>query len=364
MNYILFASYSTNKNPGITKKIGSISALLDRLGYDLTLVSGDTTFSLIIYFYVSLLLAPSGVCLYIRFSCFTYPLIVPALIIARFIKKASVVTEIPSPLYYSFYEASSPGRLLLISVFILVSFPLLVFSNRILQRGHEYFPLYNIFFKRRTFVCGNSVVPIGQSTLLQYPPANQYRDGVINLVSVSNLCAWHGVDRLIKAIHLVSQLPKYSCPFTFNLTVVSTSTPELQNCRSIVTALRLSSYVSFVISPSFDSLTKIYSKSHVGIGSMALDRARRRTSSELKLREYISYGLFVLCTDHDIDLSSMASDSVSVMPKQVTPELIAAYLYLLPSLLKKHSDRSVAYTLDCLSNIREEQIFDFWRNET
>lgn len=146
----------------------------------------------------------------------------------------------------------------------------------------------------RTLLIGNGVDVQKYSERVTCPPWPHH---TLTLVAVAQLADWHGYDLLLRAI---AQFRALGDTFKIELLVVGDG-DALPQLRALAEELQLGSSVAFLGELSGEALLAVYSKAHLGVGSLALHRKGLTFASELKTREYCAVGLpfITACTDPD-----------------------------------------------------------------
>lgn len=124
----------------------------------------------------------------------------------------------------------------------------------------------------------------------------------INLISVSAICYWHGLDRII---HSVANYYKTNQSIVVKLIIVGPLNSEAKKLQDLVNSLGVADHISFVGSLSGENLNNVYNNCHIGIGSLGRHRSGIYQLSSLKNREYCAKGLPMIYSENDIDFDNM-----------------------------------------------------------
>lgn len=128
------------------------------------------------------------------------------------------------------------------------------------------------------------------------------KDNEINLISVSAICYWHGLDRII---HSLSNFYKKPQSLIVKLIIVGPLNAEAKKLQELVSSLGIAEHITFTGSLSGEKLNNVYNKSHIGIGSLGRHRSGIYQLSSLKNREYCAKGLPMIYSENDIDFDNM-----------------------------------------------------------
>lgn len=120
---------------------------------------------------------------------------------------------------------------------------------------------------------------------------------IINFISVSSISFWHGIDRFILA------LKKYKGN-NVHFHIVGGENDITLSLKKMVQEYNLNKKVTFHGHKSGEDLQKIYSMSHIGVGSLGRHRSNVYYLNSLKNREYIAKGLPIIYSEIDDDLDS------------------------------------------------------------
>jgi len=116
------------------------------------------------------------------------------------------------------------------------------------------------------------------------------------ILSISSFQLWHGLDRLVEGFGLFNKKEKYKI-------YLVGSGGESGNINKLVTSKGLSKYFEFTGELQSKEIKQLVSDCSIGIGSLGLHRINLVDASPIKHREYILYGLPVVFSCRDEDLS-------------------------------------------------------------
>ena len=218
------------------------------------------------------------------------------LLILLKIKGKKIILEIPTPIQNHIKEIFlSPTSILkktfvLMTTWILGPFPFF-FTNLVIQYAEEgkYFKL----FTKKTLFIGNGIdvssYSINNNKVKRFKDFKKYE-----MIVIANLAPWHGVNLLLEALKNIS--------FSFHLHIIGDG-PERKKLEVLSCEYGLNSNITFYGKLQRLEYLTILKKVHLGIGSLNWDLINIKTSSALKLREYVSAGLPVIFSSFDPDLS-------------------------------------------------------------
>jgi glycosyltransferase involved in cell wall biosynthesis len=167
-------------------------------------------------------------------------------------------------------------------------------ATRIIQYAPEswWFRLGNV---ARTVEIGNG---IDVSAVEPRSSAPVWPAPVLRLIAVATVSRWHGYDRLLRAIKIVSDQPNRA--FEVHLVIVGQG-PALDEVRTLAASLGLGDRVVFAGTVTGTALHDLYAQSHLAVSSLALHRIGLSTASVLKAREYCAVGIPFIASGHDPD---------------------------------------------------------------
>lgn len=246
-------------------------------------------------------------------------LLVPAIWKARK-RGQKVIIDVPTPNRVAVYEILKSKLRIITKIkylsYLILSGPIpFWFVHRVIQyaREGEWFLLGN---KRKTKIIGNGIDFEDFPSRTKFPvwPSNRLR-----LLVVASLNHWHGVDRLIKAMHVFNKV--HSSKFRVHLTVVGEG-PALNDLKKLVIDLGLQKDVDFKGFLKDQALNECYENCHVGVGSLGLFRIKLKEASILKAREYTAYGLPFIASGNDPDFPAGTSFRYNVANSEEIDSII------------------------------------------
>jgi len=119
----------------------------------------------------------------------------------------------------------------------------------------------------------------------------------LSVVSIANLCMWHGYDRIIRGM---SDYYKNGSVKKVIYNCVGDG-PELENLKELTKSLGLDKYVIFHGTKTGEELDKIFDESDVALGSLGNHRKGLNSDSALKNREYCARGIPFVIASSDQD---------------------------------------------------------------
>lgn len=192
------------------------------------------------------------------------------------------------------------------------------FVHRVVQyaREGEWFLLGN---RNKTKIIGNGIDCDHFPLRKKFPVWPSKR---LKLIVVASLNYWHGVDRLVKAMHVFNNDP--SSDFQVDLTVVGEGmvTSELQK---LMHDLNIIDHITFKGFLKGSELMNCYEESHIGVGSLALFRKNLEEASELKAREYAVIGLPFIASGIDPDFPEDISFRYKVSNSEEIESLVGFF---------------------------------------
>jgi glycosyltransferase involved in cell wall biosynthesis len=255
----------------------------------------------------------------IRSLCQYNIFILHALVIARHQGK-KIVLDVPTPNRVAIREIlngerGSFGKFKWL-MYLLVPGPVSFwFVHRVVQyaKEGEWFLIGN---KNKTKIIGNGIDFESFSPRNNFP---SWPDPQLRLIVVASLNYWHGVDRLIQAMHVYNREARSG--FRVYLTVVGGG-QALEKLKDLVVELELQKEVHFTGYLSGSALDAYYEKSHVGVGSLGLFRIKLQEASILKAREYTAMGLPFIAAGQDPDFPEETPFRYKVANSEETASII------------------------------------------
>lgn len=120
----------------------------------------------------------------------------------------------------------------------------------------------------------------------------------LNIISVSSIDFWHGVDRVLYSIS------KYRGEIPIIVHIVGGNENKINELKILSDELKISNNVIFYGKLHGKELDKIYNISHIGLGSLGRHRSKVYNLNSLKNREYIAKGLPIIYSEIDSDLDN------------------------------------------------------------
>jgi hypothetical protein len=253
-----FVKFIPTKTPPYKSLLDKIAAMTSlRKGYEKVLLEGD-----------------KNEIIYLR----NY---LPTAWFVRAVKKSpkKIILELPSNLFgealarkaYFFYAG-----LLLYHKQILKNVDLIIGTTTEI--------IYNHFdpekYKVDKMIIGNGIqldtVPLRKAT-------TSASSAVFNFTCVAELSPFHGIDRIIRGMHL------YKGKEVVNLHIVGKGS-QWQTLKDLTEELKLTN-VTFHGFLGGEKLNDIFEQTDLAIGSLAIHRSNVKTNSSLKAREYCARGL-------------------------------------------------------------------------
>ena len=147
----------------------------------------------------------------------------------------------------------------------------------------------------------------------------------INIISVSNLGFWHGVDRAVLGL-----ANYYSSNYnkTIKLHIVGDGI-EKQNLEKLVDKYHLNEQVIFYGQKNKSELTSLYAKCDIGLDSLGRHRSNVYWNSSLKSKEYLSKGLFIV-TSVNSELDYCELPCILKIPADESPLNYNDVLHFIP----------------------------------
>jgi len=160
------------------------------------------------------------------------------------------------------------------------------------------FSCFERIFAQRTIRISNGVDFDSLPLKKNYRKAPQ----TLELISVSELHYWHGVDRAISGLY---EYNKEKREQKVHLNVVGkTDSPTAQRLLEQVAYLHLEDSVTFFGALSGNELNSVFEKSDFAIGSLARHRSGITQIKTLKNREYAARGFGFIYSEEDSDFEN------------------------------------------------------------
>lgn len=288
-----FSLIDYKNSPGVSKKLNNTVKALNNIGYTAEGCFFNISVSGGLRMLLSALKADADI-IFFRYSLVFAPLMFLVILGLR-LRGKQVIIDIPTPRVVLAREIFSEKKFSSYLKYLLlaISGPWVLWpSNKVIQYASE----SNWF----SFGLKTKSVRLGNGVLIENLPlsSNAWEEGQsLEIVAVALLAYWHGYDRLLKALSLLSDeyLDK------INLTIVGAG-DALRELEILTSELGLKN-VKFTGMLSGEPLDCIYDKAHVGVSSLGLHRKGITEASDLKTREYVARGLVVLGSGTDSDFS-------------------------------------------------------------
>lgn len=145
---------------------------------------------------------------------------------------------------------------------------------------------------------------------------NTYDKNNLNIVGVANISKWHGYDRVINGIYDYYNDIKKKSKLNVHFYIVGEG-DEKENLKEITETLGLNDKIIFTGLKYGKELDEIYSKSNIGVSSLALHRAGGG-HDPIKAKECIAKGLPVIISQKDRALHDKL-DFVFEIPNDDSP---------------------------------------------
>lgn len=283
-------------SPGVHKKIEGTAEALEKLEHKVTLIlSGRDVLGLVRYLLA--LINFEGDILWIRHTELAAPIMFCVYIIQR-LKGTYIIVDVPTPRSITLKEIFATDGWCLVKclkyIFSIIMGPWVLWpSHRILQYSEES-DWYSYLLKSKTLAVGNGI------NVSRYSISSEVyeRNSVLRLVFVGQIAPWHGVDRMIRAV----ADPRIISFAELNVIGEGKELPKLRDLATQLNAKNVK-FHGFLDGTELDA---ILSKCHVGVGGLGYFRKHMNYASDLKTREYIARGMYVIGAgnDHDFDKSN------------------------------------------------------------
>jgi hypothetical protein len=308
------------KNLGILKKIQGFVRSLKSQGFDINMVTIDSSDDVIPRVIRTMESLDSDIIILRSLSYRNFYLINTFNKIRK--RGAKILIDVPTPNRNSIrelYFSNNPliTRIRAIAYLIAIGPLPYFFVDRVFQYAEEgrWFMWGN---KNKTILLGNGI-DVESVPFLQ--EVGDFNGSQLKLIVVATTNYWHGVDRLIKAIALFNSRNKNRIVY---LDIVGDG-PSLEDLKLVVKKYLQSDYIHFHGLISGEDLHSIYRKAHVGVGSLGLHRIGLKSASILKLREYASAGLPFIYSGFDPDFVGDVPFAFQVSSTEDTEDLCLTF---------------------------------------
>lgn len=293
LNYYAFVN--PKQSPGVFNKIKATVKAANNLGltsnyfiYENTIRGG--------YLFTKDLLNCDSDYVLIRFVDKILPILFLVLLKLRSRGKI-IIIDIPTPRIIALKEIALSERSYLYrtyrtSLSIFLGNWLIAPSHKVIQYSDESF-WFKIGIRNKIIKMGNGIVIDDQTPIIE----SVWPDKELRLIGVAQLEAWHGYDRLIKAI---ASKDLDNLDYKVSFTIVGEG-PELKNLKQLVAKLGVQDRVEFTGMLIGEQLNDVFKNKHIGVSSLASFRKGINEASDLKTREYMARGLPVLGVGSDPD---------------------------------------------------------------
>jgi hypothetical protein len=140
-------------------------------------------------------------------------------------------------------------------------------------------------------------VTVGNGINVHSIPLKQFKEysgDNLEIICVSNLSPWHGIDRLLKG------LAEYTGTTRVRVQIVGNGN-EMENLKKMVAAYGLEDTVVFHGVLEKKDLDAVFDQCHIAAGSLGIHRIGLSQISALKCREYCARGIPFFCSASDTD---------------------------------------------------------------
>lgn len=226
------------------------------------------------------------------------PFIFPFLLFRR-LKGTRLIIDVPTPrvtqMHEFHFDNKSNQHVVIRKLLNYLSCTwVLIPFHRIIQYAEES-PWFSFGVKNKTVKMGNGIKINDQLVLADRTPVSER----VNLIAVATLSAWHGYDRLIKAVaRLKEKIPDY--PIHIKIVGEGQAFSEL---KELITIYKLKSSITLTGALHGKELTKAFEGMQFGVSSLGLFRKGLEEASDLKTREYMARGLCVIGVGRDPDFT-------------------------------------------------------------
>lgn len=292
-----YAFFGEFNSLGITQKLENTVEAVTKLGYEAEVKYYINRPQGLMSFIKEVVSGKEDVII-LRFYDLFLPVIFPFLLYRR-MKGAQLILDIPTPRQTQLKEFQFDNKntlhIKLRSLWNYLSWTwVLIPFNRIIQYAEEG-AWFALGVRHKTIKMGNGI-KIEPSL----PIVNSLRTNEVRLIGVATLAAWHGYDRLIKA---VAEVKKRNPDYPIKVRIVGDGQmfTELNN---LVNEYNLKDSVELTGSLHGENLTQAFDGMQFGVSSLGLFRKGLAEASDLKTREYMARGLCVIGSGSDPDFSA------------------------------------------------------------
>lgn len=344
---VYLASIDKNLSPGVFKKILGTLEGAKQHGCSAEHVLLDTKPGFLEKF-VKEIDQFNGEILIIRSLCQYNFYLIPAIRRAK-AKGKKIILDVPTPNSIAVKELMGSNtnwlrKLKDLTYLILPGAMPFWFASRVLQYAQEgeWFLLGN---RKRTSVIGNGIQVASVPVRTEVPV---FDGSSLNLICVASLNYWHGVDRLIKAIHSFNSEEN---KLKVHLKIVGQGA-VLSSLEELVESLEMQKYINFLGFLEGESLYKEYNSAHLAVGSLALFRKNLKSASELKSREYCAAGIPFIAVAGDPDFPPDTKFRIQLPNRENIEDITdffrgfnSAYLSFSPNEIRKYAIQNLDFSV-------------------
>lgn len=292
-----YAFFGAFNSLGITQKLENTVEAATKLGYDAEVKHYVNRPRGLLSFIKDIVTGKEDIII-LRFYDLFMPIIFPFLLYRR-IKGTRLILDVPTPRQTQLkefqFDNKSTLHIKLRSLWnYLSSTWILIPFSRIIQYAEEG-TWFALGVKRKTIKMGNGI-----KIEPNLPVVKAVETDEVRLIGVATLAAWHGYDRLIKAVAEVKKIkPDY--PIKVRIVGDGQMFSELNN---LVNEYNLKDSVELTGSLHGEQLTHAFDGMQFGVASLGLFRIGLDEAAVLKTREYMARGLAVIGAGSDPDFSA------------------------------------------------------------
>lgn len=204
-----------------------------------------------------------------------------------------VVLEIPTYPYLNEIKSKKNKLFYILEIFF-IKYILSKYIDKIVT-----FSEHNFIYGIETIRISNGV-PENKYNLVKELKNKKEEDNILNIISVSSMDFWHGIDRAIIS------LANYKSDKKIILHIVGGDDNKIKKLKKLACSLNVDGNVKFYGLLEGDDLHKVYLNADMGMGSLARHRSKIYQLSSLKNKEYLAYGLPLFYSENDLDLDGQS----------------------------------------------------------
>lgn len=297
LKYLAF--FGEFNSSGILKKIENTVDAAHQIGYEAGVKLYTNRLSGLYNCIKDLFIGKENIIIIRAYDLFM-PFLFPVLLFRR-IKGTKLILDIPTPRCTQLKELQfnnkSKSHIFIRKIWNYLSFTwILIPFNRIVQYAGES-EWFSFGVKNKTIKMGNGIKIEKTLPLVELNKG----DKQLNLIAVATLAAWHGYDRLIRALAIIKDKhPDYR----IMLKIVGDGS-VLPQLKELVEKYNLDN-VLFTGVLQGKELTSAFTGMHIGVASLGLFRIGLEEAAILKTREYMARGLCVLGVGKDPDFPELS----------------------------------------------------------